>query len=131
MKTIFRFDKKTAKIVGDLNKIFLQKGKLSTHPDLLLFHSYDSYDIENDKTPIDSVCRYTIQGLKHIFPLIKIELGVSNEIIVEDKILENYSVIPNKIHDDYIKEIMLDIFILYQHDENKIPKKYYGWYFKK
>jgi hypothetical protein len=39
----------------------------------------------------------TVSGLKHIFPLIKIELRNENEIFVEDKLFE-FSAIPSKNH---------------------------------
>jgi len=124
-----KFNKEIINIVNELNKKLLSKGKLSTNPNLLLYHSYDSYDVINNKIPINSICRFTIDGLKHIFPLIKFELGNNNEIIVEDIILKDFNALPNKNHIDYIKEIMLDIFILYKNDENKIPKDLYKWFF--
>ncbi len=131
-KRILTFGEETNDIVSALNKILLEKGRLNTNPNTLFLLSYDSYDIKNNKTPEDSVCRYTISGLKHIFPLIKIELGEDNKILVEDSILEGFSALPkHDNHITYIKEIMLDIFCLYQHDENKIPKNLYQWYFKK
>lgn len=112
-----------------LNDKFLSENKLNTNPKNLMFQSYDSYDIENDKIPIDSICSFTISGLKHVFPLIKIELSDKNEIIVEDNLI-GISAIPNKNHVDYIKEIMLDIFLLFQNDETKIPKSMYKWYYE-
>lgn len=129
MSKIFKFSEETTNIVDSLNKKLLAEGRLSTNPIMLAFHSYDSYDIERKKIPIDSICRYTISGLKYIFPLIKIELRNDNEIFVEDKLLE-FSAIPNKEHIEYIKEIMIDIFCLYQNDETKIPKSMYKWYYK-
>jgi len=112
------------------NDKLLDNCKLSTDPDLLLFHSYDSYDLKNDKLPIDSICRFTLSGLKHIFPLIKIELYNHDEISIENNQLI-FSAIPNKDHIEYIKEIMINIFSLYYNDETKIPKSLYEWYFKK
>lgn len=128
MKKIFKFSEKTTNIVDSLNKKLLSEGTLSTNPCMLVFHSYDSYDIEKKEIPIDSVCRYTVSGLKYLFPLVKIELHNDNEIFVEDNLIE-FSAIPNKNHIEYIKEIMLDIFCLYQNDETKIPKAMYKWYF--
>lgn len=129
MEKILKFSDETTNIVDVINKKLLEEGRLSTDPDMLMFHSYDSYNIEKDETPIDSICRYTVGGLKHIFPLIKIELRNENEIFVEDKLFE-FSAIPNKNHIEYIKEIMIDIFCLYQSDETKIPKSMYKWYYK-
>lgn len=129
MDKILKFSDETTKIVESINKKLLVEGRLSTDPDMLMFHSYDSYNIEKDETPIDSICRYTVSGLKHIFPLIKIELRNENEIFVEDKLFE-FSAIPTKNHIEYIKEIMIDIFCLYQNDETKIPKSMYKWYYK-
>jgi len=129
MDKILKFSKETTNIVDSLNKILLADGRLSTDPDMLMFHSYDSYNIDKDETPIDSICRYTVDGLKHIFPLIKIELRNENEIFVEDNLFE-FSAIPTKNHIEYIKEIMIDIFCLYQNDETKIPKSMYKWYYK-
>lgn len=129
MEKILKFSDETTNIVDAINKKLLAEGRLSTNPDMLMFHSYDSYNIEKDETPIDSICRYTVSGLKHIFPLIKIELRNEIEIFVEDKLFE-FSAIPNKNHIEYIKEIMIDIFCLYQNDETKIPKSMYKWYYK-
>ncbi len=129
MSKIFKFSEETVNIVDSLNKKLLSEDRLCTDPNMLLFHSYDSYDIGKDETPIGSICRYTVSGLKHIFPLIKIELRNENEIFVEDKLFE-FSAIPNKNHIEYIKEIMIDIFCFYQNDETKIPKSMYKWYYK-
>jgi hypothetical protein len=129
MSKILKFSEETTNIVESINKKLLSEGRLNTNPGMLLFHSYDSYDIEKDETPIDSICRYTVSGLKHIFPLIKIELHNENKIFVEDTLLE-FSAIPDKNHIEYIKEIMIDIFCLYQNDETKIPKSMYKWYYK-
>ena len=133
MKKELKFSQTTKDIVDFLNQELLISGKLSTNPSLLLFQSYDAYDIINNKTPYDSMCRYTIDGLRHIFPLLKIDLGSNNEIYVEGKLLEGYSAHPensNKDHIEYIKEIMIDIFLLYQNDKTKIPKNLYSWYFQ-
>jgi hypothetical protein len=129
MSKILKFSEETTNIVDSLNKILLSEGRLSTDPDMLMFHSYDSYNIGKDETPIDSICRYTVGGLKHIFPLIKIELRNENEIFVEDNLFV-FSATPTKNHIEYIKEIMIDIFCLYQNDEIKIPKSMYKWYYK-
>ena len=129
MDKILKFSDETTNIVESINKKLLAEGRLSTDPDMLMFHSYDSYNIDKDETPIDSICRYTVGGLKHIFPLIKIELRNEDEIFVEDKLFE-FSAIPTKNHIEYIKEIMIDIFCLYQNDETKIPKSMYKWYYK-
>lgn len=129
MDKILKFSDETTNIVESINKKLLAEGRLSTDPDMLMFHSYDSYNIDKDEIPVDSICRYTVGGLKHIFPLIKIELRNENEIYVEDTMLE-FSAIPNKNHIEYIKEIMIDIFCLYQNDETKIPKSMYKWYYK-
>lgn len=129
MDKILKFSDETTNIVESINKKLLAEGRLSTDPDMLMFHSYDSYNIDKDETPIDSICRYTVGGLKHIFPLIKIELCNEDEIFVEDKLFE-FSAIPTKNHIEYIKEIMIDIFCLYQNDETKIPKSMYKWYYK-
>ena len=129
MDKILKFGDETTNIVESINKKLLAEGRLSTDPDMLMFHSYDSYDIDKDETPIDSICRYTVGGLKHIFPLIKIELRKEDEIFVEDKLFE-FSAIPTKNHIEYIKEVMIDIFCLYQNDETKIPKSMYKWYYK-
>jgi len=129
MSKILKFSDETTNIVESINKKLLAEGRLSTDPDTLMFHSYDSYNIEKDETPTDSICRFTVSGLKHIFPLIKIELRNENEIFVEDNLFE-FSAIPNKNHIVYIKEIMIDIFCLYQNDETKIPKSMYKWYYK-
>ena len=120
MEKILKFSDETTNIVDSINKKLLAEGRLSTDPYMLMFHSYDSYNIDKDETPIDSICRYTVGGLKHIFPLIKIELRNEIEIFVEDKLFE-FSAIPNKNHIEYIKEIMIDIFCLYQNNETKIP----------
>jgi hypothetical protein len=129
MDKILKFSDETTNIVESINKKLLVEGRLSTDPYMLMFHSYDSYDIDKDETPIDSICRYTVGGLKHIFPLIKIELRNEDEIFVEDKLFE-FSAIPTKNHIEYIKEVMIDIFCLYQNDETKIPKSMYKWYYK-
>jgi hypothetical protein len=129
MDKILKFSDETTNIVESINKKLLAEGRLSTDPDMLMFHSYDSYNIDKDETPIDSICRYTVGGLKHIFPLIKIELRNEDEIFVEDKLFE-FSAIPTKNHIEYIKEVMIDIFCLYQNDETKIPKSMYKWYYK-
>lgn len=129
MDKILKFSDETTNIVESINKKLLAEGRLSTDPDMLMFHSYDSYNIDKDETPIDSICRYTVGGLKHIFPLIKIELRNEDKIFVEDKLFE-FSAIPTKNHIEYIKEIMIDIFCLYQNDETKIPKSMYKWYYK-
>ena len=109
MDKILKFGDETTNIVESINKKLLAEGRLSTDPDMLMFHSYDSYDIDKDETPIDSICRYTVGGLKHIFPLIKIELRNEDEIFVEDKLFE-FSAIPTKNHIEYIKEVIIDIF---------------------
>jgi hypothetical protein len=127
MSKFFTFSDEVTNIVECLNKELLSKGKLSTNPDMLDFESYDSYDISNNEIPMDSICRFTINGLRHVFPLIKIELRNDVEIFIEDKLFE-FSAIPNKKHTDYIKEIMIDIFCLFQNDETKIPKNLYQWY---
>lgn len=129
MDKILKFSDETTNIVESINKKLLAEGRLSTDPCMLMFHSYDSYNIDKDETPIDSICRYTVGGLKHIFPLIKIELRNEDEIFVEDKLFD-CSAIPTKNHIEYIKEIMIDIFCLYQNDETKIPKSMYKWYYK-
>ena len=129
MDKILKFSDETTNIVESINKKLLVEGRLSTDPYMLMFYSYDSYDIDKDETPIDSICRYTVGGLKHIFPLIKIELRNEDEIFVEDKLFE-FSAIPTKNHIEYIKEVMIDIFCLYQNDETKIPKSMYKWYYK-
>ena len=129
MNNILKFSEETTNIVEFLNKELLAEGRLSTDPYMLMFHSYDSYDIVKNKTPIDSICRYTVSGLNHIFPLINIELRNENEIFIENKLFK-FSAIPTKNHIEYIKEIMIDIFCLYQNDETKIPKSMYEWYYK-
>ena len=129
MSKILKFSEETTNVVEFLNKQFLSEGRLCTNQDALIYHSYDSYNITKNETPIDSICRYTVSGLKHTFPLIKIELRNESDIFVEDKLF-NFSAIPNKNPIEYIKEIMLDIFCLYQDDETKIPKSLYKWYFK-
>lgn len=133
-KGIISISEKTNSVVAGLNAKFLKEGRLMTNPFGLIYHSYDSYDIKNDKTPDDSISRFTIDGLKHIFPLIDIELGDNNEIIVENNILPNYFAFIDLEHGDhieYIKEIMLDIFLIYEKDETKIPPNMYKWYFNK
>lgn len=123
-----KFSKETTDIVDNLNKKLLSEGNLSTHPDMLIFQSYDAYDTQKDETPIDSICRYTLTGLKHLFPLIKIELRNDNQIFIEEKYF--CSAIPNIKHIDYIKEIMIDIFVIYQNNETKLPKHMYKWYYE-
>jgi hypothetical protein len=129
MSKILKFSEEITNIVDSLNEKLLLENKISTDPCVLLFHSYDSYDIVKNETPIDSICRFTVSGLKYLFPLIKIELQNNDEIFVEDKLFE-FSAIPNKEHVEYIKEIMIDIFSLYHNDETKIPKQMYKWYYK-
>lgn len=129
MDKILKFSDETTNIVESINKKLLAEDRLSTDPCMLMFHSYDSYNIDKDETSIDSICRYTVGGLKHIFPLIKIELRNEDEIFVEDKLFD-FSAIPTKNHIEYIKEIMIDIFCLYQNDETKIHKSMYKWYYK-
>lgn len=129
MKEIIKFSEKTNNIVDGLNTKLIKEGKLSTNPMFLHYFGYDSYNFKTNKTPEDSIYRYTITGLKHIFPLIDIKLCNNDEIYIEGNLFE-FSAIPNKDHIEYIKEIMLDIFLLYQNDESKIPKKIYKWYFE-
>lgn len=124
-----KFSEQTIDIVETLNKKLLSEGILSTDPDILIFQPYDAYDFNKDEIPVDSICRYTISCLKHIFPLIKIELRNKDEIFVDGKLIE-FSAIPTKEHIEYIKDIMVDIFCLYQNDETKIPKPMYNWYYK-
>lgn len=124
-----KFSNETNNIVDELNNGLLRKGNLCTNPIMLPYMSYDSYDILKNETPIDSICRFTVSDLKHIFPLIKIKLVNETELYVEDKLFE-FSALPNGNHIEYITKIMLDIFCLYQNDENKIPKSMYEWYFK-
>lgn len=134
------FTKKTLKDVENLNNNFLDLAMLSTDPVMINYLSYDSSLID-----LDTISRFTINGLKMLFPLIKIEFNTEHELIVENKPL-GISTIPNinlelnengfyeidgNAHIEYIKEIMLDIFCLYQNDETKIPKNMYEWYFKK
>lgn len=83
-----KFSDETTNIVNALNNNLLFECKLSTNPNMLMFLSYNSYDFEKDEAPIDSICRFTIRCLKHIFPLIKIELVNNNDIFVEDKLFE-------------------------------------------
>jgi hypothetical protein len=129
-KKTLTFSQTTNDIVAAINAQLLKEGKLGTAPFMLAYHSYDSYDITNECTPDDSIARFTISGLKHIFPLLKIELGESNTVVVEGKALEGWSsMYRGDNHIGYIEEIMLDIFILYQDDEEKIPKHLYDWYF--
>lgn len=128
-----KFSQKTTDIVAQINEGLLKSGKLSTNPDpILYFLAYDSCCNSDFVTPRDSICRYTIDGLKHIFPLIKIELK-GEEIYVEEKLFDYSAFPPNgqgENHINYIKEIMLDVFLMFQNDEAKIPKSLYRWYFQ-
>lgn len=131
---IISFSDEITDVVNSLNTQFLKEGKLCTNPDMLHFHSYCAYDLTNDKTPDFSISKFTIDGLKSIFPLIDINLGENDEIIVEGIVLENYTAFIDVNHVDhieYIKNIMLDIFLIYEKDETKIPPKLYKWYFEK
>ncbi len=139
---VIRFSNEVTNVVASLNAQWLKEGRLATNPNILHFHSYDSSIISDDPTkcgpPDDSISRFTIDGLRSIFPLIKIELGEYDEIIVEGEIIQDFTAffdVKNKrerhnCHIEYIKEIMLDIFSMYKDDETKIPRKMYKWYFK-
>lgn len=129
MDKYIKFSDNCNNIVDQLNKDLLLKGTLSTDPSILRYLSYDCFNITKGEPTIDSICRFTITGLQHIFPLIKIDLYNNTEILIESNLI-NFSAIPNKNHIEYIEEIMIDIFSSYQHNEIKIPKTMYNWYFK-
>ena len=99
------------------------------NPIFLLYMSYDSC-YSNGVIPKESIVRFTIDGLKMIFPHINIESD-GEKIIVEGIELVEYSALPNKEHIDYIKEVMVIIFSIYENDEVKIPKDRYKWWFNK
>lgn len=125
----FKFNDETNDVVNNFNKGLSNEGKLSTNPYILDYFSYDCYDIVKNETPVYSLCCFTVNGLKYIFPKIKIELRNDHEIFVEGELMK-FSAIPDMDnHIDYIKKIMMDIFCLYQKDETKIPPSMYGWYF--
>jgi hypothetical protein len=42
MSKILKFSEETTNIVESINKKLLSEGRLSTDPDMLLFHSYDT-----------------------------------------------------------------------------------------
>lgn len=136
---ILSFSDEVTSVVAGFNAKLLKEGRLATFPEILYYHSYDSCYISEDgrgNTPADSISRFTVDGLKSIFPLIRIELGPNDEIIVEGKVLPEYTAFFDKNtghsdHIEYIKEIMLDIFKIYENDETKIPRtKMYKWYFE-
>lgn len=123
---ILKINPKIIDITDDLNRELLTKWRVSTNPDMLFFMSYDSYDIEKNETPLDSLCRYTVRGLKHIFPLLKVEIRDEYKLYVENNLID-FNPIPAGDHDEYIKKIMEHIFLLYDGDETKLPKKLYKW----
>lgn len=128
---IIKFSDKTINIVKDINAQLLAKRTLMTDPEYLFLQCYDSFNLETGEPPIDSKCRYTLDCLNYIFPLVKFSINEDNMILIEGNLTE-YSAIPNRdSHIEYIKEIMLDIIPLYQDDETKMPKEMYRWYFEK
>ena len=127
---IIKFSDKTINIVKDINAQFLAKRTLLTDPEFLFLQSYNSYNIETDDIPIDSICRYTLDCLNFIFPLVNFSINEDNMIIIDGNLTE-YSAIPKGNHIVYVKDIMLDIIPLYQDDETKMPKEMYHWYFNK
>lgn len=96
---------------------------------------YNSFYIDTYQIPDIAIAQRTVECLQYVFPYIKIELGEEFKIIIEDKPLNKYSAhinIEERDHDDYIKEIMIELFSIYDTDEQKMPKKnkMYNWYFK-
>jgi len=93
-------------------------------------HSYDACNLKTGEVPNESLCRFTVNGLKHIFsPLINIALKDGDKIEVEGDIMDFSALPPNGTdgHIEYIQECMLEIVILY---EDKMDIGKYDWYFK-
>lgn len=127
---IIKFSDELTDLVSSLNLKLLQKGRLSTDPSFLMFHSYDSFNIETLETPRDSICRFTIIGLKSILPLFNIETDENERIKVEGEYIGEYKAYPTKNHIEYIKEIALKVIMNFDGDEAKLPKNLYKWYYK-
>ena len=108
----------------------IEKGRLNTIPGIPLFLAYDSHCLDTDEVPRNSICNFTISGLKCAFPDMKIEQGANEEVIIDGESL-GFSAMPPGGTDDqktYMKGLILEIFLLHFDNEKKIPDILYKWY---
>jgi hypothetical protein len=80
---IIKFSDETTEIVDAIRRQLLSERRLCTDPDMLFLHSYDSFNLDTNEVPEDSLCRYTLEGLNHIFPFVKFNINEDNIILVD------------------------------------------------